>query len=80
MLSWRACPVEPSAGIDKEGFLSLERAQFVARSFMLPANVRLTDEAMAFVDAWLGYVLTGEIDPDLLELRGLLMQELLGRG
>jgi hypothetical protein len=73
-------PVEPSAGIDKEGFLLLERAQFVARPFMRPANVRLTDEAMRLVDAWLWYVLMGEIDPDLLELRGLLMQELLGRG
>jgi hypothetical protein len=73
-------PSEPSSGIEKEGFLLLERAQFVARPFMRPANVRLTDEAMRLVDAWLWYVLTGEIDPDLLELRGLLMQELLGRG
>ena len=71
-------PAEPPAGIQREGFLLLERAQFVARRFMRPANIRLTDEAMALVDAWLGHVLTGEIDPDLLELRRLLMQELLG--
>lgn len=73
-------PAEPPAGVNREGFLLLERAQFVARSFMQPANVRLTDEAMALVDAWLRYILTGEIDPDLVELRRLLMQELLGKG
>lgn len=72
-------PAEPSAGIDKEGFLLLERAQFVARGFMRAAQVRLTDEAMSLVDAWLAFMLTGAIDPDLLELRGMLMQELLGR-
>jgi hypothetical protein len=71
-------PAEPSAGINSEGFLLLQRAQFVARSLMQPANIRLTDEAMGLVDAWLRYVLTSEIDPDLLELRRLLMQELLG--
>jgi len=70
-------PAEPSEGISRDGFFLVERAQFVSRQVMQPANVRLTEEAQRLLEAWLVYVITGAIDPDLLELRAVLMQQLL---
>lgn len=70
-------PAEPCEGISRDGFFLVERAQFVSRQVMQPANVRLAEGAQQPLEAWLVYVITGAIDPDLLELRAVLMQELL---
>jgi hypothetical protein len=73
-------PAEPQNGNRVDGFILLERAQWVARGLMRPANFTLTDEALDVVENWFQYVTTGTMrNPDFLEYRRILMQDLLGR-
>ena len=73
-------PGEAENGSRLDGFFLLERAQWVARSLMTPANFTLTDGALEVVENWFQYLTSGTMQkPEYVEFREILMSELLGR-
>jgi len=73
-------PGEPESGMNREGFILLERTEWIARPLMRPANLTMTDRALDIVVNWFQYITTGSMaNPDYLEYRRILMHDLLGR-